>query len=99
MAKPKASLDDALEQVAPSWDDARTERTLEGLHQKRAQRRTRTWITASTAVLLLAGGAVALFSADEAPAPMAANEAGATSGERTVSFADGSQAMLLDAAA
>ena len=101
MAKPKATLGDALEQVAPSWDDARTERTRQGVHHKRAQRRTRTWMTASAAVLLLAGGAVALFNADEKPAPpsMAANEAGAITGVRTVSFADGSQAMLLDGAA
>lgn len=103
MAEPEVSLDTALKKVQAPWDEARTERTLAGIAPKRARRRARTVLAASAAALLvLAGGAAALrLAADPSstggdPAAIAPVD---RSGERAVSFADGSQALLLDASA
>lgn len=58
MSEPVRELDAAIASVADRWDGARTERTLEELHRKRRQRRTRAvW---GTGVGVAAVGALAV---------------------------------------
>lgn len=97
MAEPEVSLDTALKQVAPAWDDARTERTLHGAQRKRSRRRTRVALTSAAAVLIVLGGAATALRFSPEHAPVAASKP--VTSDRTLSFADGSQALLLDASA
>lgn len=99
MAEPEVSRS-ALKQVEAAWDEARTERTIAGVYEKRA-RKTRVQLTAGALVViaLAAGGVLALTRSSEPHAPHAAVPPASAPAERTVSFADGSRALLLDAAA
>jgi transmembrane sensor len=95
MAEPSVR-EAALKHVAPSWDDARTERTFEGAQHKRARRRARNVLATSTlAVLVLGGGAFAALRVLEPAPPLAAKSAASIPGN--LSFSDGSEAFLLDA--
>jgi len=99
MAEPKGSLSAALKQVQPSWDEPRSERALSGMHRKRAERKTRAIGGAATlGLLVVVGGLASWRSGDQAQHQGTAQLAG-SAGARTVHFADGSQALLLDAAA
>jgi len=98
MAEPEVVREAALKHVTPAWDEARTERTLEGARRKHARRRTqRLALGAGAAVVLAAvvAGVVLPSSAPTAPAVASKPEPA----ERSLSFVDGSQAVLLDDAA
>jgi transmembrane sensor len=99
VAKPEVSRG-ALKQVAAAWDEARTERTIAGVYEKRA-RRTRRQVAASMlAVLVIAGGSWLALQRSTETSPSAGVAAVApVTAERAVSFADGSRALLLDASA
>jgi len=97
MAEPVEVREAALKHVAAAWDEARTERTLEGVRQKRAARRTqRLAFGAGAAVVLAAVVAIVAMPSDR-KAPAVASKL--DSAERSVSFSDGSRAVLLDPAA
>jgi transmembrane sensor len=86
----------ALKHVAAAWDQARTERTLEGARRKHTRRRARNVTAASAlAVLVIGGVALGALRASES-SPRAEKPAAPI--ERSLSFSDGSEAFLLDAA-
>jgi transmembrane sensor len=96
MAEQPATREAAFKQVAAAWDEARTERTLQGARRKHARRRARNVLAASALlVLALAGGAFGALRASEPSPQLAAKPAAAP---RNLSFSDGSEAFLLDAA-
>jgi transmembrane sensor len=98
MAEPEVVREAVRKHVAAAWDEARTERTLEGARQKHARRRTqRLALGAGAAVVLAALAAIVVLPASDPKAPAVARKP--TSAERSLSFVDGSQAVLLDAAA
>jgi transmembrane sensor len=98
MAEPKVVREAALKHVDAAWDDARTERTLEGARRKHAARRTqRIALGAGAAMVLAAAVAIAVLPVSEPKTPVLANRPDAA--ERSVSFSDGSHAVLLDTAA
>lgn len=94
MAEPLHDLEPLREQFAERWDAQRTERTLHGLHQKRARARRRQRMVA------LGGGLslitlLALFAyPSSAPSPSAALPQAAP---RSLQLADGSAVALRDA--
>lgn len=94
MAEPEVARDAALKQVAPAWDEARTERSLDGARRKHARRKAQVMLGASVLALLALGGTFAALRGVEQPAQHAAGKQAPQ--ERSVSFADGSQAFLLD---
>jgi len=98
VAEPEVSLDTALKQVTVAWDPARTEHTLEGAQRKQAQQRTRAIaLTAAAAALIVVGGAYAMLGSERSITEALAHKSDAP--ERAINFADGSKALLLDAAA
>lgn len=97
MAEQEAAREAALKHVAPAWDEARTERTLEGARRKHTRRRVRGMVAGGAVAVLALAGALAALSPGEPAAPVAKHEGAAQ--ERSVSFADGSQAFLLDTVA
>ena len=98
MREPKPSIDSAMQHVAATWDQARTERTLAGVHRKRAQRRRRAALASGTGVLLVIGSA-ALLALRVGREPVRAPAAAVAATQRTIGFVDGSRALLLDATA
>ena len=76
----------ALARVDPQWDASRVERTLSGLHRRRARRRALTVLGAVLLVLTVVTGAVELTPASEAPIASTANV-----DDRVVQLADGSR--------
>lgn len=92
-------LDLALGRVAPSWDEARTERTLAGLPRKRMNRGIQ---TATLSAVMVAATCWSLYvwvgGRTESPdavltarGPLPVEE-----GRRTMEFADGSRVQLID---
>jgi len=97
VAEPEVSQG-ALKQVSVAWDEARTERTIAGVHDKRARNTRRQLAAGALVAIALAVGSVLALKSPSAPsAPKAV--APLVAGERAVSFADGSRALLLDAPA
>jgi transmembrane sensor len=97
MSDPRRELDEALQQVAPHWDEARTERTLPGARHKRVARRRRAWLAASAGAGVVVLAALALLRPDALQGSRAQHASAAA--ERAVSFEDGSRALLLDTTA
>jgi transmembrane sensor len=98
MAEPEVVREAALKHVAAEWDQARTERTLEGTRRKHARRRMQRLVLGASAAAALAAALafVALPANDPKPPAVASKPEPA---ERSLSFVDGSRAVLLDAAA
>jgi transmembrane sensor len=92
MPEPLRDLDAALSRVADRWDEGRTERTLEGLHDKqhrRSVRRRAAWSGATVAVAVLAVVAWVRPWDGTDSQPLAADGF-----SRHVQLADGSQVWL-----
>lgn len=97
MAEQPATRQAAFKHVAAAWDQARTERTLKGARRKHARRRTRNVLAASALAMLVIGvGAFGALRASEPSRQLAGKPAEAA--PRNLSFSDGSEAFLLDAA-
>src|SRR5262249_43130021 len=93
MAEPLPEIDRALAQVGVAWDEARTERTLEGARSKRAARRRRLQVVSAL-------GAVTVIAACAGVAWLGGFGAQPRSeAVRTLQLDDGSRALLLDSAA
>lgn len=97
MAEPVEVREAVRKHVAAAWDEARTERTLEGVRRKHAARRTQRLALGVGAAVVLAAAAALVAMPGDPKAPAVVSKPG--SAERSVSFTDGSRAILLDTAA
>lgn len=95
MSKPVRDLDLALSSVAERWDGERTERTLEGLHQKqRVQRRVRMAVVGGGVAVAVAATMLLMVGGPSEPARRARVQ---SSSPLHIELADGSDVFLHDA--
>jgi transmembrane sensor len=106
MPEPLRDLDAALGRVADRWDGARTERTLDGLHDKQRRRKRRAqvlWtggaaITALAVFVALRGEPLGHSdTTKQAAAPVVAMQPLAASNALHLQLSDGSEVRLRDA--